>query len=262
MSEVLIRIQDFNGPLDLLNYLIEDRKADLFNLPISEIADQYMQLLRQSSNTLFNMELASEFLLMGATLLQIKTAMMLPEKEDFHSEEGQDPRDELVIRLMAYRRMKLLANDLAEKLSSVEKHFVKPPETPSRLGIEGEWVTDPVDRNKLQLAISLLEERNLMRMNEARRKMFQFIRRERFSVKQKVKEILSRLRREVRFFFNELFPSARCSNAEQVSAFLAMLELIRENRVDAYQEKPFGVILLERAETGFSTKMKETDNDG
>lgn len=260
MADELIRIQDFNGPLDLLNYIIEERKADLFNLPIAEIADQYMHLLHHSEDTQINMELASEFLLMGATLLQIKTAMLLPEKVSESSEEGHDPRDELVLRLMAYRRMKILANELEAQLSARQKYYLKPPETPARLGIRGEWISDPPDLRKLEDAIKLLQERNALRLGEARRKMFHFIQRERFSVKNKVKEILNRLRREVRFFFNELFPIATCGKAERVSAFLAMLELIRENRISAFQEKPFGVILLEKSGPVRKTATEEHEH--
>lgn len=239
----MIKIEEFTGPLDLLDYIIQSRRADLSDLPISEICDQYLEQLEALEED-EQMELASEFILMGATLLHIKTAMLLPRRDE-KEEEADDPRDELVLRLMAYRRVKALAENLEKHLDGSDKVLVKGPELPSRFGIQVETVQDQVSAVKLQAAIDAILSRNSERFSEEQRKAFAFVQRERFSVKDKLKEILGRVRRETRVFFHELFPSLRCSKAERVTAFLGLLELLRSNQVSARQEESFGVILIE-----------------
>ena len=118
MSAVLIkpeiRIQHFEGPLDLLCHLIEKNDIDIYDIPISEITAQYMDYL--SAMKRLDMDVASEFLLMGATLVHIKSRMMLPGKKSGESDgTEEDPREELVISLMRYKRCRVFANELRER---------------------------------------------------------------------------------------------------------------------------------------------------
>ena len=247
MGVQLIKIEEFTGPLDLLDHIIQSRRADLSNLPISEICDQYMEHLEAVEEENEQMDFASEFVLMGATLLQIKTAMLLPRRENAEEEED-DPRDELVLKLMAYRRVKALAESLEEKLEGKAKIFIRGPELPNHFGIQVETVQDEVSVDKLKEAIRNLSARNAERFSDEQRKAFAFVKRDRFSVKDKLKEILGRVKRETRVFFHELFPSFRCSKAERVTAFLGLLELLKTNQVSVRQEDSFAVILIENDE--------------
>ena len=107
MSDVSLKLTAFEGPLDLLMHLIESNKIDIYDIPIVEITEQYIGYLRNLQE--FDMELASEFLVMAATLLQIKSRMLLPKEAREDEDEGEDPRQQLVEMLVEYRRIKKAA---------------------------------------------------------------------------------------------------------------------------------------------------------
>lgn len=113
----VIKIKDFEGPFDLLFYLIEKNKIDIYDIPIVEITDQYMDYLFAMKE--MDLEIASEFLVMAATLLHIKSRMLLPERKD-EAEDDEDPREELILKLIEYKRVKDFAGILRER-SRMEK---------------------------------------------------------------------------------------------------------------------------------------------
>ena len=111
-----VQIAEYESPLDLIYSLIEVNQVDIYNIPIADITEQYMSVLEHSSLVELDMELASEFLVMAATLMQIKSQMLLPDaKSELIDDDFYDPREELVLRLLAYRRNKQLALELEKK---------------------------------------------------------------------------------------------------------------------------------------------------
>lgn len=252
---MLYDIRQYDGPLDLLSHLIEENRADIQDLPIAEITGQYLEILEASSRAGIDMELASEFILMGSTLLQIKSLLLLPERSKEEAGEGPDPREELVLRLMAYRRIKLLAGELEKRFAAYGFSLMKPAETPERLGIEVEMVRDACELDKFEQAVTALANRNALRFGEKNMRIKRLLKREKFSVREKMSQIMDWLRTEKRFFFGELFSADKSPRAERVSAFLAVLELLRENKIKAEQKAPFAVILLERV--GIKRSRKE-----
>lgn len=255
---ISLDIRDYNGPLDLLSHLIDERRADLDNLPIAEICSQYFEVLKASEAAGIDMDLASEFVLMGSTLLQIKSLLLLPEQKTPDLNEGPDPRAELVLRIMAYRRIKILAEEIQGRMDSWGSLPLKPAETPESLGIELSVVEDRLDPDILMLAIRQLAERNAYRFGAANRRIRRILKRERFSVKEKMSQIVAKLGEKKHAFFHEFFPQGKSPVAERVSAFLAVLELLHSHSIEAVQTGPFAVILLRL----IPSAIKEGENDG
>ena len=239
-----VNIDQFEGPLDLLYHLIEKNRIDIYDIPIVQITDQYIAYLDGQKS--LDMEIASEFLLMAATLIHIKSRVLLPKKESPDKDENEDPREELVLKPLEYRRCKMLAGRLRERHSRFADCFLKLPETPVRLGIpllaeNGENLSwDAFWRASQRVA-----RQNQLRFNDLSGRITHILKREKISVKGKMREIWQAVVRRSRLFFNELFPADRSSKAEQVTGFLALLELLRINRIRARQDRPFDVILLE-----------------
>ena len=129
METITYKLEHFEGPLDLLLHLIEKNKVDIYDIPIVEITAQYLEYVRNMERE--DLNLVSEFLVMAATLLDIKAKMLLPKEVDEEGEEV-DPRAELVARLLEYKRYKILAEELADREENAAGHFYKasslPPE--------------------------------------------------------------------------------------------------------------------------------------
>ena len=242
-TDLTLSLEHFEGPLDLLIHLIEKNRIDIANIPISQITDQYLQYLDRCQS--LDMEVASEFLVMAATLLHIKSRLLLPQKITGPADTVEDPREELVIKLMAYRRCKTLASDLRERYATYSKCLSKPPESPGRIGISALLVPERLNRDQFYLACQRIAHQNQNRFNDLSSKITTLLRREKVSLKEKMRLILHWAVQKTRLFFNELFPADTSSRAERVTGFLAVLELLRLGRIHAHQEHPFDVIAIE-----------------
>ena len=242
-----LKISQFEGPLDLLFHLIEKNQIDIYDIPIAEITDQYLEYLDGLAR--LDMESASSFLLMASTLLQIKSRMLLPQKRLADAEEGHDPREELVLRLLEYRRCRTLADQLRERHQIWQRCQLRLPEAPQRLGITRTPVQDSLSWDRFWLACQQVARQNHLRFQDVSQRISHILKREKVSLKDKMKQIWHQIRHRSRLFFNELFPADTASRAERVTGFLAVLELLRLNRIQATQEHPFDVILLEVNET-------------
>lgn len=131
MADLSLKVSDFEGPLDLLMHLIEKDKIDIYDIPIAEITEQYIAYL--SAMAEFDMEIASEFLVMAATLLQIKSRMLLPKPAPETDEEEADPRTMLVEMLIEYRRIKACAAKLTEMKTAAERYVYRRPLAEGRI---------------------------------------------------------------------------------------------------------------------------------
>ncbi len=224
-----LKLSAFEGPLDLLMHLIERDKIDVYDIPIVEITEQYISYLRNPSE--FDMETASEFLVMAATLLQIKSRMLLPKETVAYDEEEADPRRQLVEMLMEYRRIKRAAQALRGLKEEADRFVQRAPK-----------FSGLAERNLGSYqAQDLLKAMVAMLAGDARPTAF--IEPQAFSVQEKMAGILKRLQRSPQgFLLNDLFQSGQAG--EKVAAFLALLELLKLGLVTISQTRHFAPIYI------------------
>ena len=241
--DLTLSMEHFEGPLDLLIHLIEKNRIDIYNIPISHITDQYMNYLDHCQE--LDMEIASEFLVMAATLLHIKSRLLLPQKLSASTADIDDPREELVMKLLAYRRCKMLATDLRGRQEIYSRCRAKPPESPGKIGINTLLAPERLNRDQFWLACQRIVHQNQNRFNDLSSKITTLLRREKVSLKEKMRLILQHALQKTKLFFNELFPADLSSRTERITGFLAVLELLRLGRINARQDNPFDVIEIE-----------------
>ena len=230
MSDVSLKLTAFEGPLDLLMHLIESNKIDIYDIPIVEITEQYIGYLRNLQE--FDMELASEFLVMAATLLQIKSRMLLPKEAREDEDEGEDPRQQLVEMLVEYRRIKKAAQNLRYLKEEADRYASREPMFANL--VERYVPSYPVRDLLLALA-------NVLRETGGR--PLAYIEPQAFSVQEKMAEILQRLQGPAQgFLLSELFASGKAG--EKVAAFLGVLELLKMGLITISQHQAFAPIYI------------------
>ncbi len=248
LQDPQIRTEAFEGPLDLLCYLIEKNRINIYDIPIAEITDQYVDHIARMD--ILDMEMATGFLVMASTLLTIKSRMLLPGKAAADGAEGADPREELVIRLLEYRRCKSLADELRTRYAVYESCAYRLPESPENLGVDLLQADEIFSADFFFTACRAVADRNRIRFYDVSNRLMHILRRDRISLKEKMKMIWDRVVSRAVLFFNEIFPADRTSRSERVVGFLALLELLRSDRIRAAQDTPFDVIRIEKnAET-------------
>lgn len=239
-----IRIHHFEGPLDLLCHLIEKNDIDIYDIPISEITSQYMDYL--SAMKSLDMDVASEFLLMGATLVHIKSRMMLPgKKSDGTNGAEEDPREELVISLMRYKRCRVFANELRERRAKYEGARFRTRMTAKELGIDTKKISSDFEKDEFEKAIDEINNRNELRFNDISAKIKHILRRDKISVKERMKSLWLTITKKGKLFFSELFKGKKVEKIDRIVSFLAILELVRNNDITAEQKGSFEDILIE-----------------
>ena len=225
-----IKLSAFEGPLDLLMHLIEKDKIDIYDIPIVSITEQYIAYLRRLSD--FDMELASEFLVMAATLLQIKSRLLLP-KNEADEEEESDPRQQLVEMLVEYRRVKQQAARLAECKRLADRHFYRAPMFGS---IEARVLPDYSIEDLLRALAAVLS-------GSEGSMAAAYIEPQAFSVQEKMAELLARLQKCT----GGLLLSDLCGSGhkgEKVASFLGVLELLKLNLIRISQSRAFAPIYI------------------
>ena len=234
-SDYKVKLEVFEGPLDLLLYLIKKEEVDIYDIPIERITNQYMEYLTLMQ--MLNLEVAGEFLVMAATLMYIKSRMLLPADQqvtDAEEEGGEDPRWELIRQLVEYKKFKDAAAQLAKR--EEEQANVFPPKALDA-AVEA-------DKNVPLAEVSIFDLINafndVLKKASARSDFHEIIE-EKFTVSDKIEEILYTLRDRTDMLFSELFAAAS-SRVEIVVTFLALLELIRLKRLKVRQEESFGEI--------------------
>ncbi len=234
-----VKLQAFEGPLDLLLHLIEKAEVDIYDIPIAEITDQYLSYINMME--IHDLEVSSEFLVMAATLLEIKSRMLLPKprKED-DGTEAADPREELVQKLIEYKKYKEASLELKDKLGIYEKVFYKDPEP-----IE-DYITDVTSISNVSLDMLYISFRNiLLKSQSKKRNSFSEIYREVVTVDDKIRLISKLLISKPSFYFEDLFVNS-CNRYDIIVTFLAVLELIKRRSVNIEQERNFDKILIKR----------------
>lgn len=224
----------FEGPLDLLLYLIKKDDLDIKDIPIVEVTAQYMQYIEMMK--MLDLDLVGDFLVMAATLMQIKSRMLLPPEEMAQEAEEEDPRDELARRLEEYKQFKEAAESLQIKEKQRRDLFVRQIDEEQIKELKEEAKEVYVEANLFDLINALSEA--LKRVPE---EVVHSIAREEYTVEQKVKEVLHRLMDHSRILLKDIFTQARSKN-EAIVTFLAVLELIRLKEVRVMQRRLFSDI--------------------
>jgi segregation and condensation protein A len=233
-SDYKVKLEVFEGPLDLLLYLIKKQELDIYDIPIEQITNQYIEYLTLMQ--MLNLEVAGEFLVMAATLMYIKSRMLLPEDQQVRDadDEGEDPRWELIRQLVEYKKFKDAALQLARREEQQANLF------PRRAGPPDVAADAEVPLAEVSI-FHLIDAFHDVLKRASAREEFREIIEEKFTVSDKIEEILYTLRDRMELRFSELFEKATC-RAEIVVTFLALLELIRLKRLKVRQEKAFGEI--------------------
>ena len=230
-----IKIPVFEGPFDLLLHLIKENKLDIYDIPIALITGQYLQYIEIMKE--LNLEIAGEFLVTAATLIHIKSRMLLPADEEAPAEEQEDPRLELVQRLLEYQAFKDAALGLREKeeewMNIFRREPVKEKEAETEKEEEGELYLFDVNLFDLLGAFKGLLDKAPPEVVE--------ITRETLTVKDRISLIMELLENQDTIRFEDLFKEDR-TQPQLIVTFIALLELIRLGLVRAYQEKDFGSI--------------------
>lgn len=230
MAELAIKVSDFEGPLDLLIHLIEKDKIDIYDIPIVSVTEQYISYLRQLRE--FDMEIASEFLVMAATLLQIKSRMLLPKTAAADDEEETDPRQMLVEMLVEYRKIKQSAAKLAEMKAAADKMFYRKPL------FEG-MVAKVLPAYKTSDLLTALAA--VLRSSQGRETAY--IEPQAFSVQEKMADILALLQKKGEgFLLSDIFTAG--SRGEKVASFLGVLELLKLGLITISQSAQFAPIYI------------------
>ncbi len=237
-----LKLQNFEGPFDLLFHLIEKNKINIYDIPINEITDQYMDYLFAMRE--FDIEIASEFLVMAATLLHIKSRMLLPN-ENKAEEQEKDPREELIIRLVEYKKYKETAAELKEKEKSWSTVYYKLPEF---VEVRREPENLDISPDLLANIYARLLRRNEQKMNRNVNKIKTILKKEQVTLKSKIREIINILLKKSCFVFSELFPLGKRSKTEVITGFLAILELSKMKKLKLEQKQSFSDILVSRNE--------------
>lgn len=239
--EYNVKIDAFEGPLDLLLHLINRLEIDIYDIPMAEISEQYLLYIHTMKE--LELDVASEYLVMAATLLAIKSKMLLPKydeeiEDDFEYEE--DPRDDLVEKLIEYRKYKEAAGELKQMEQERGQMFTKPPSDLS------EYMKD-IQHDKLQGDVSIYDMigalNKLLRRKKLQKPLSTKITRQELSIETRMEEILNELTVEKgKRNFYSLFPIPDRNHI--VVTFLAILELMKRNEVYVEQEGNFEDIFV------------------
>lgn len=241
MSEYKVKFEVFEGPLDLLLYLIKKEEVDIYEVNLTQIATQFIEYIEVMR--MLDLEIAGEFLVMAATLMYIKSKELLPVDQrpvQEEEEEGEDPRWELIRQLVEYKKFKDAAAQLQTLETRQEEVF---PRIPGLIKFEAEDTSHRPQASLFDLinAVNSVLKRIGGETEEARE-----IYEEKWSVSEKIEHLLKTVAERTVLRFSELFEAAK-SRTEVVVTFLAVLELIRLHQITAVQTESFGEIEITRA---------------
>lgn len=237
-NKYAIKIENFEGPLDLLCHLIDKNKMDIYDIKISEITDQYIEYLNQMEQ--MNLDITSEFLIMASTLLYIKSKGLLPKQQE---ETEELTEEELIKRIIDYKKYKEISKKLKESYEIFSNRLFK----------LGENIELPKQKLEKEYTPEIIPEvykniidKNKNRLNQNAENIKRIAITDTYTVASKVKEMFKELLHKPKFVFNKMYTLSKCNRVEVVTAFTGLLELTRRSKVTATQEKLFGDIVVER----------------
>jgi segregation and condensation protein A len=252
-----VQLEIFEGPLDLLLHLIKKNEVSITDIPIAAITEQYLATLELMHG--LNLDVAGEFLVMAATLIHSKSRTLLPvsEGETDEDEEGIDPREELVRRLLEYQRFKDAASELSQRDVLTRDVFVR--QAPS--------TENPVPADYRELSVFELLTALRRVLEQLPKDEFHEVTLEKITVREKMTLVLERLRIAGQITFESLFADAR-ARIDVIVTFLAMLELVKIRAIRVFQDAPHAPIVIDaaagvdQASVTFTADRAEEEQDG
>lgn len=237
-NKYAIKIDNFEGPLDLLCHLIDKNKMNIYDINLSEITDQYIEYIK--SMEAMNLEVTSEFLIMASTLLYLKSKSLLPKQVE---EEKELTEEELLRRIIEYKKYKEITKKMKEIYSQSGMCLSKMPD---EIKLPKQKLERNYESSVVYEAYKNIIEKNSQRLNQNAKNINKIAITETYTVGDKVKTMFRELLHHKKFVFNNLFPKQKCSRPEIVTAFTGLLELSRRSKVLTNQEELFGNIEVEK----------------
>lgn len=239
-----VKLEAFEGPLDLLLHLIEKNKVDIYDIPIVLITEQYLDYIKQMETQ--DMNVMSEFLVMAATLLDIKCRMLLPKEVNEEGEE-EDPRAELVQKLLEYKMCKFMAYELKDRQLDAQRTYYKVKTLPKEIAeykepYDLEEILADATLTRLQELFSMVMKRSEDKIDPVRAN-FGTIKKEEIDIEEKARFIAAFVAAHDTFSFVDLLERQR-SKVEKIVAFLVILEMMKIGQITILQETIFGDILI------------------
>ena len=234
-----IKIDNFEGPLDLLCHLIDKNKMNIYDINLSEITEQYIEYLREQEK--LNLEIASEFVVMASTLLYLKSKNLLPKQE---VEEEEITQEELIRRIIEYKKFKEISKVFKENYLTFSKRYFKMQE---EIELPKQELKKHYEKTQIPEIYKNLIERNHAKLNQNAKNIEKIAITDTYTVASKVKEMFKVLVKQKRFVFNKLFSIKKHNKQEVMTAFSGLLELSRRSTVATTQEKLFGDITVEKS---------------
>ena len=238
-NKYAIKLDNFEGPLDLLCHLVDKNKMDINQISISEITDQYIEYINKMQE--LNLDVTSEFILMASTLLFIKSKSLLPKQVE---DEAELTEEELVHRIIEYKKYKEISKKLKELYQVYSKRFYK---VPDKIELPARKLEQNYSKDLIEQSYKNLLEKNKSKINKNAINIEKIAITETVTVTSKVKDIFKELIKKPRFIFSKLCSAKKYTRLETVTAFSGILELTRRNKIRAQQEKNFGDIIVEKA---------------
>lgn len=244
-----VNLEVFSGPLDLLLYLIKTEEVDIYDIPIARITRQYLKYIDLMKT--LDLEVAGEFILMAATLIRIKTRLLLPQDDE--DAEEQDPREELIMALVEYKKYKE-AGEILRDRALQEEQITIPPSPVEK--IEGRVELEPMT-SLYDLIVAFRDV-----ISHKRAEAFHEVIREEVSVEERMEVVLDLFREKESVTFKELFADAP-RRMVAIVTFIAVLELTRDLRLRIYQAVPFSEVRVYRTDRTFveKTTMEELESN-
>jgi len=233
-----LKLDVFEGPLDLLLFLIKKNDIDVCDIPIAKVTDQYLEYIEMMK--MLDLEVVGEFLVMAATLMHIKSKMLLPPDPNQTEEEELDPRDELVKRLQEYKIFKEIAEQLKGKESERQDFFSRQVDESARKELHDDAKEVYFETNLFDLINAFTSALGKLKEDVAYE-----VTKEEFTVEQKIHDILHTLLRDNRILLTDIFAQAK-SKVEMIVSFMAILELIRLKEIQVMQKRLFSDIEVVR----------------
>lgn len=234
-----IKINNFEGPLDLLCHLVDKNKMDIYDINLSQITEQYIEYLNQMEE--LNLEIASEFLVMASTLLYLKSKNLLPKQNENDEEELTE--EDLIKRIIEYKKYKEITKSLRENFEIYSNRIFK---TEEKIELPQQKLKQEFEKDIIPNTYKNIIKKNSDKINLNAKNIEKIAITDTYTVASKVKEMFKVLIKQKKFIFNKLFSVKEHNKQEVVTAFSGLLELSRRNKVVTKQEKMFGDITVHK----------------
>lgn len=237
-NKYAIKIENFEGPLDLLCHLIDKNKMNIYDIKISEITDQYIEYINKMEE--LNLDITSEFLIMATTLVYIKSKNLLPKQEETEEELTEE---QLIERIIEYKKYKEITKKLRENYEIYANRIFKAKE---EIELPKQKLEKKYEKGIISEIYAQIVEKNEVRLNQNADNIRKIAITDTYTVASKVKEIFKELIKRPKFVFNRMYTLSKCNKVEVVTAFTGLLELTRRDKVLTTQEELFGDIWVEK----------------